>query len=86
VSDTGEGAGATLYVVSTPIGNLADVTLRALEVLRSVPLVAAEDTRLTRRLWARHGISTRLILADQELTRPTMHQTTTPTVRDGTSR
>ena len=37
-------------------------------------------------LLVRHGISTRLILADQELTRPTMHQTTTPTVRDGTSR
>ncbi len=53
--------GGTLYVVATPIGNLADVTLRALEVLRSVPLVAAEDTRLTRRLWARHGIATRLI-------------------------
>jgi 16S rRNA (cytidine1402-2'-O)-methyltransferase len=47
--------------VSTPIGNLGDITLRALEVLRSVPLVAAEDTRLTRRLWARHGIATRLI-------------------------
>jgi 16S rRNA (cytidine1402-2'-O)-methyltransferase len=61
VSDAGAEAGATLYVVATPIGNLADVTLRALEVLRSVPLVAAEDTRLTRRLWARHGISTRLI-------------------------
>jgi 16S rRNA (cytidine1402-2'-O)-methyltransferase len=54
-------AGGTLYVVATPIGNLGDVTLRALEVLRSVPLVAAEDTRLTRRLWARHGISTRLV-------------------------
>jgi 16S rRNA (cytidine1402-2'-O)-methyltransferase len=55
------GVGGTLYVVSTPIGNLADITLRALDVLRTVPLVAAEDTRLTRRLWARHGISTRLV-------------------------
>lgn len=52
---------ATLYVVATPIGNLGDVSLRALDVLRSVPLVAAEDTRLTRRLWARHGIETRLV-------------------------
>jgi 16S rRNA (cytidine1402-2'-O)-methyltransferase len=52
--------GGTLYVVATPIGNLDDITLRALGVLRSVPLVAAEDTRLTRRLWARHGIATRL--------------------------
>jgi 16S rRNA (cytidine1402-2'-O)-methyltransferase len=48
-------------VVSTPIGNLGDVTLRALEVLRSVPLVAAEDTRLTRRLFDRHGVATRLV-------------------------
>jgi 16S rRNA (cytidine1402-2'-O)-methyltransferase len=47
-------------VVATPIGNLADVSLRAIEVLRAVPLVAAEDTRLTRRLFARHDISTRL--------------------------
>ncbi len=53
--------GGTLYVVSTPIGNLADITLRALDVLRAVPLVAAEDTRMTRRIWARHGIETRLV-------------------------
>jgi 16S rRNA (cytidine1402-2'-O)-methyltransferase len=54
-------AGGTLWVVATPIGNLGDVTLRALEVLRAVPLVAAEDTRLTRRLWARHEIGTHLV-------------------------
>ncbi len=48
-------------MVATPIGNLADISLRALEVLRAVPLVAAEDTRHSRRLWARHGLSTRLI-------------------------
>ena len=53
--------GGRLFVVATPIGNLGDVTLRALEVLRTVPLVAAEDTRRTRRLFARHDISTRLI-------------------------
>ena len=53
--------GGTLYVVSTPIGNMADITLRALDVLKTVPLVAAEDTRLTRRLWARHVISTRMV-------------------------
>jgi 16S rRNA (cytidine1402-2'-O)-methyltransferase len=51
--------GGTLYVVATPIGNLGDVTLRALEVLRSVPLIAAEDTRHTHRLLARHDIATR---------------------------
>ena len=51
----------TLYVVATPVGNLGDVSLRALEVLRSVSLVACEDTRTTRRLLARHGIKTRTI-------------------------
>ncbi len=51
----------TLFVVATPIGNLGDVTLRALEVLAAVPLVAAEDTRMTRRLLARHAVPARLV-------------------------
>lgn len=55
------GAAGRLYVVATPIGNLGDVTFRAVEVLRSVPLVAAEDTRLTRRLFARYEIVTHLV-------------------------
>jgi 16S rRNA (cytidine1402-2'-O)-methyltransferase len=50
-----------LFIVATPIGNLADVTLRALEVLRTVPLVAAEDTRHSRRLLGPHGITTHLV-------------------------
>ena len=54
-------AGGTLYVVATPIGNLGDVTLRALEVLRAVPLIAAEDTRISRRLLDRNEIPTRTI-------------------------
>ena len=46
----------TLYVVATPIGNLADASPRALEVLRAADLLACEDTRTTRTLLARHGI------------------------------
>jgi len=50
-----------LFVVATPIGNLADITLRALRVLGEVDVVAAEDTRTTRKLLTHHGISTPLV-------------------------
>ena len=56
----GDVRGGRLFVVATPIGNLGDVTLRALEVLRAVPLIVAEDTRITRRLLDRHGVETRV--------------------------
>lgn len=50
-----------LFVVATPIGNLDDVSARALETIAAVPLLAAEDTRITRRLLDRHAISVRTI-------------------------
>ena len=49
----------SLYVVATPVGNLRDVTLRALDILRSADIIAAEDTRVTMNLLARYAIVTR---------------------------
>lgn len=52
---------AGLYLVGTPIGNLRDITLRALDTLRDVDLILAEDTRQTRKLCARHEIDANLM-------------------------
>jgi 16S rRNA (cytidine1402-2'-O)-methyltransferase len=49
-----------LYVTATPIGNLGDITVRALEVLAAASVIAAEDTRRTARLLAHHGLGTRM--------------------------
>jgi 16S rRNA (cytidine1402-2'-O)-methyltransferase len=58
-SEGESSSSGTLYVVSTPIGNLRDITLRAIDVLRSVDLVLAEDTRHSRHLLDHHRIGTR---------------------------
>src|SRR5258708_21396841 len=57
---TAPKAAPGLHLVATPIGNLGDITLRALETLAGVDIIACEDTRITRRLTARYGITAQL--------------------------
>jgi len=64
----------TLYVVATPIGNLEDITLRALRILREVAVIAAEDTRRTFRLLGPHAIPTPTISFHEHNTRARLPQ------------
>jgi 16S rRNA (cytidine1402-2'-O)-methyltransferase len=61
VPDPQVNLAAGLHVVATPIGNMRDVTLRALDVLNGVDLIACEDTRITSRLLQRYGITTPMV-------------------------
>jgi 16S rRNA (cytidine1402-2'-O)-methyltransferase len=65
---------STLFVVATPIGNLEDVTLRALRTLGEVGAIAAEDTRVTARLLARHAIRKPLISYRAPVERRALHR------------
>ena len=71
---TGGRQRATLYVVATPVGNLGDISRRALEVLGSVDAVAAEDTRVTGQLLAHYGIAKRLIAVHEHNERRVVNQ------------
>lgn len=52
---------SSIFIVGTPIGNMEDITLRAIDTLRSVDIILAEDTRRTRKLLNRHGIHARML-------------------------
>lgn len=77
-------AGGQLFIVATPIGNLADITYRAVETLKSVDLIAAEDTRVSRRLCEHYGIVTPL-LACHEHNEEKMAVQLLDAIRDGRS-
>lgn len=68
------GGAPGLYIVSTPIGNLGDLTPRAVEIMRGADLIACEDTRVTGRLLKLHGIDTRMV---------PYHDHSSPEARDG---
>ncbi len=72
-----------LYICPTPIGNLGDITLRALEVLRQTDLVACEDTRHTRVLLERHGVTPARLLSFHDHNEEQRIRTLLPLLREG---
>jgi 16S rRNA (cytidine1402-2'-O)-methyltransferase len=75
---------AGLYVVATPIGNLSDISIRALDTLAAADLVACEDTRVTRKLLTRYGIKARIV-SYHEHSGPRDHRRLLDTLREGRS-
>ena len=73
-----------LYIVATPIGNLSDVTIRALDTLAAADILACEDTRVTKRLLDRYGISAR-VTAYHEYSGPKAHQKLLDALAEGKS-
>ena len=71
-----------LYVVSTPIGNLGDLTKRAEEILASATLIACEDTRVTGKLLAKRGITSRM-LAYHDHSPPSVRRDLIKRLKDG---
>ncbi|HXF44343.1 MAG TPA: 16S rRNA (cytidine(1402)-2'-O)-methyltransferase [Candidatus Paceibacterota bacterium] len=74
----------TLYIVATPIGNLKDITLRALEVLKSSDLILAEDTRVAKKLLGHYGILTPVRRYDEHIG-PRIHEEVINLVSNGKS-
>ncbi len=72
----------TLYVVATPIGNLKDITLRALEVLREADLILAEDTRVTKKLLAHYKIQ-KPVLRYDEYSKTNAHEKIAAALKNG---